>query len=136
MTTPEPPSDSKTVRVRAETHRRIMALADRLEGSADDALSHLLGESTIRIQVSDSQRHRWSESAHAAGVSLQEFIKLRVEAAIQFGSDPDTLRLIYQEVRRIARVVDARSTRRQGDPRPSTPRIPPSTDPFQGPRTP
>lgn len=110
-------SGTKTIRVSLETHKTLMDLADRLDGSADDALSHLLGSSTVRVPVSDIQRDRWSKAAHGAGVSLPEFVKMRVEAALQWGGDPGVLGTIYDQVIKICqhtgmrrRVVD-QSTR-------------------------
>lgn len=103
MATPTGSNGTKTIRVSLETHKRLMDLADRLDGSADDALNHLLGASTVRVPVSDIQRDRWSEAAHAAGVSLPEFVKMRVEAALQYGADPRGLQMIYDQVCAIAR---------------------------------
>ena len=98
-------SGTKTIRVSAETHKTLMDLAERLEGSADDALSHLLGSSTVRVPVSDIQRQRWSEAAAKAGVSVPEFVKMRTEAAIQYGADPAGLQMIYDQVCAVARHV-------------------------------
>jgi hypothetical protein len=85
-----------------------MDLADRLDGSADDALGHLLGSSTVRVPVSDIQRERWSEHAHRMGVSLPEFVKMRVEAAVQYGADPGGLQKIYDQVTEICRFLGMR----------------------------
>lgn len=92
------PVQYKTIKVSAETHRQIHDLAARLGGSADDALGHLLDASTIRVPVSDIQRERWSGAAAHAGVSLPEFIRMRVEAALTYGTDPGTLNMIYRDV--------------------------------------
>lgn len=121
MTTPD---TTKTIRVSPETHRRIFDLAERLGGTADEALARLLDESTVRIQLSETQRKRWSEAANGIGVSIPEFAMLRVEAALQFGTDPGTMQLIYNDVRRLARPVDAMSTRRPADTDASTGRPP------------
>jgi hypothetical protein len=108
---------TRTIRVSLETHKAVMDLADRLDGSADDALNHLIGASTVRVPVSDIQRQRWSRAAHDAGVSLPEFVKMRVEAALQWGGDPGVLGTIYDQIIKVCqhtgmrrRVVD-QSTR-------------------------
>jgi hypothetical protein len=105
------PSGTKTVRIKAETHKRIMDLAARLEGNADDALNFLLGESTVRVPVSDIQRKRWSDAAHEAGVSLAQFVMMRVEGALQYGADPAGLQQIYEQVKEVARFVGMRRIR-------------------------
>jgi hypothetical protein len=70
-------------------------------GTADGAIRYLLGESTVRVPVTDIQRARWTTQAEHAGVTLAEFVALRVEAAIQFGSDPAMLRQIWETTNRI-----------------------------------
>lgn len=107
MGTPTTPG-TKTIRVSLETHKRLMDLAEQLDGSADDALNHLLGVSTVRVPVSDIQRQRWANAAHASGVSLAQWVVLRVEAALQWQSDPTGLRLVYDQVLEIARHVGMR----------------------------
>lgn len=109
-TSPSPPAQPtyKTLRVDLETHEKIMRLAAHLNGSADDALRHLLGLSTVRVQVSEVQRDRWAEAAAEAGVSLPEFVKLRVESAIQFGFDPGTMGMIYAHVRALSTAAGVR----------------------------
>lgn len=108
MATPPTDNGTKTIRVRTETHKRLMDLAERLEGSADDALGHLLGASTVRVPVSDIQRERWSDAAHAAGVTLPEFVKMRVEAALQYGADQAAMGAIYNQVLEICRFLGMR----------------------------
>lgn len=96
------PTDTKTVRVALDTHTQLHDLAAQLNGTADDAVRHLLGLSTIRVPVSDIQRKRWTDSARAAGVSVDEFVKMRVEAAMEFGTDPSTIRQIWSTVNALA----------------------------------
>jgi hypothetical protein len=124
MATPPSPNSTKTIRVSIETHKRLMDLADRLEGSADDAMNHLLGSSTVRVPVSDIQHKRWSEAAHEAGVGLAEFVKMRVEGALHYGADPAGLQQIYHQVTAIARHVGMR--RRAVDPSTKMPVTPSS----------
>lgn len=95
MTTPD---NSKTARFSAYAHRALMELASDIGGTADDALRHLLGQSTIRVPVTEVQRMRWIKAGQAAGVPVDEFVRLRVEAALQVGADPATLQLIYRDV--------------------------------------
>jgi uncharacterized protein (UPF0210 family) len=87
---------TKTIRVSHQTHTAVHRLADDIKGTAEDALRHLMGQTTIRVPVSDGQRERWSAAAAAAGVSLEEFIVMRVEAAVQFGCDQNVVRQIHQ----------------------------------------
>jgi hypothetical protein len=105
MATPQNTGETKTLRVSVETHAEVHALADKLKGSADDALQHLLGMSTVRVPLSEQQRDRWIQKATEIGVTLPEFVKLRVEAAIQFGADPGTLHGIYQRVGQILELM-------------------------------
>lgn len=97
MTAPTP---QKSLRVSEEVHRAVHDLAQKINGSADDALGHLLGESTVRVPVTDRQRHRWTVAAREAGVTVDQFVMMRVEAALQFGSDPTTLKLIWERLTR------------------------------------
>lgn len=90
----EPPT--KTVRVSTQTHAALHRLADDLNGTAEDALQHLMGATTVRIPVSDAQRARWTQAAEAAGMPLSEFVAARVESAVQFGCDQKLVRQIHQ----------------------------------------
>lgn len=69
--------------------------------SVDELIASLIGMSTIRVPVSDIQRHRWEIAAQNAGLTIEQFVTMRVEAALTFGTDPGTLRLIYNEVKAI-----------------------------------
>lgn len=93
------PATTKTLRVSQETHERVHKLAEKLGGTAEDALRFLLGSSTVRVPVSDTQRRRWERAAAVQGVSLSEFVRLRVEAALAFDADPIGLHMIYEHVR-------------------------------------
>lgn len=114
MTTPD---GTKQARFTAEAHRKLMELAAQLGGTADDALRHLMGLSTIRVPVTDVQRRRWIAAAEATGVSVDEFVRLRIEACLQFGTDGVAIRQIYDGVNALCRQaglrpvpVDSRST--------------------------
>jgi hypothetical protein len=104
-TTPSPPPQptTKQLRVSLETHEKVMRLAAGIKGTADDALRALLGMSTVRVPVTDIQRARWAEAAAEDGVGLEDFVEMRVEAAVQYGFDPGTLGLIYERVNALAR---------------------------------
>lgn len=101
MDTPPVDSGIKQLRVSLDTHTRIHNLAAKLNGTADTAIRHLLGESTVRVPVSDLQRARWTFQADRAGLALPEFVALRVEAALQYGSDPAMIRQIWETINRI-----------------------------------
>ena len=100
MTTPE---GTKQARVSAEAHRRLMDLALELKGTADDALRHLLGMSAVRVPVTDIQRERWAEAARRSGVPLAEFVALRVEACLMFGTDGVAIRRMVDGVDALCR---------------------------------
>ena len=99
------PPSTKTMRVSHETHTQIMALAEKIDGTVDDAIGHLLGQSTVRVPVSDVQRGRWESAAERAGVSIEHFVSMRVEAAVQYNGDPGGLQQIYEHVAGIARAL-------------------------------
>lgn len=92
------PDNTKQARFSLEAHRALMSLAADLGGTADDALRHLLGLSTIRVAVTDSQRRRWIAQAEALGVPVDEFVRLRIEACLQFGADASAVQGIYERV--------------------------------------
>lgn len=100
------PPDTKTVRVSPDNHAKLMSLARQLDGTADDAFGYLIGESTVRVPISDVQRSRWDHAAELAGLSLAQFIVMRVEAALQYGGDPAGLQRIYERVDGIARALE------------------------------
>jgi hypothetical protein len=105
MTTPD---GTKQARLSAETHRRLMGLAAELGGTADDALRHLLGLSTIRVPVTEAQRRRWIGQAQAAGVTVEQFVELRVEAAIQYGTDAAAIQQIWHGVNQLCAAAGLR----------------------------
>lgn len=99
------PPDTKTVRVSRQTHAALHDLANRLSGragTADEAIQYLLGMSAVRVPVTDTQRARWAEYAKASGISLAQWVTLRVEAAIQYGNDPGTMHIVLDHVRALA----------------------------------
>jgi hypothetical protein len=88
-------------------------MAAGIKGTADDALRALLGMSTVRVPVTDIQRARWAQAAEEAGVSLEDFVEMRVEAALAFGFDPGTMGLIFQRVNEVAGAVGLPPMERQ-----------------------
>lgn len=100
------PTDTKTVRVSPQKHAQLMKLAREIDGTADDAIGYLLGESTVRVPIADVQRSRWDHAAELAGLSLAQFIVMRVEAALQYGGDPAGLQRIHERVDAIARALE------------------------------
>lgn len=101
MSTTDPRKGHKQLRVSDDTHNRVHNIADMLKGTADDAIRYLLGAATVRVPVTDIQRTRWAREADRAGVGLPEWVAMRVEAAIQYGTDPSTCRQIWQTVNQI-----------------------------------
>lgn len=99
------PVTYKTLKVSPETHQQVHDLAAKLGGSADDALAYLLSASTVRVPVSDIQRERWNQAAHADGMPLAEFVKMRVEAAIAYGADQYGLTLIFEHVQALTKAA-------------------------------
>lgn len=97
------PVESKTIKVSPDVHRRIHSIAAKLETTADGAIAFLLGSGTVRVPVSTTERDRWNDAAQAAGLSVEEFVKLRVEAALALGCDPG---ILHANIERIGRTVD------------------------------
>lgn len=114
------PVDNKTIKVSPEVHRRIHNIAAKLNTSADGAIAFLLGDSTVRVPVSEEQRERWNAAAETVGVPVEEFVKLRVEAAIQYTGDPQALRSIYDHVFAVAYHMGITPVRSAPLPREST----------------
>src|SRR5690348_3518649 len=111
MTTPD---TTKQARFSIEAHRRLTELAASLNGTADDALRHLLGMSTVRVPVTEIQHKRWKAAAQTAGVSVDEFIRLRVEACLQFGTDGVVIRRLVDGVDALCRNAGVPGVRNAG----------------------
>jgi hypothetical protein len=108
MSTEPVPNGTKTVRVSHEMHTQLGALADRLNGTVDDAVRYLLDRDMVRIPMAPEQRRRWQDAATGTGMKLEEFVTARVEAAIQYGSDRGTIELMYRHIRELRNEVRAR----------------------------
>lgn len=76
------PINTKTIRVQPETHETIHNMAQSLNGTADDAIRWLLNPNMVRVQCTAEQKEKWQHAADVAGMSLGEWVILRVEAAL------------------------------------------------------
>lgn len=74
-------------------------MAVRMDSNADEVLRNLL--SGTHVHLSKNQRSKWTAYADASGVSLSDWIKLRVEAAIQYGTDPGTMHAALDHLKAI-----------------------------------
>ena len=105
-------------------HARIMDLAARTGGSAEDALAHLLGESTLRVPLSPVQLARWTSVADSLGSPVEEFVRTRVESTLLAGTSEETMKQIFYRVDAIMQhfglTPSRKSTRRRSVPKPST----------------
>lgn len=100
MTTPD---GTKSAKFSPEVHSELVSLARQLNGTMDDALRHLLGMSTVRVPITDGQRARWALAASHAGLSLDQFVVMRVEACLLSGIDHDTINQIFYRVDALCR---------------------------------
>ena len=97
------PVERQSIKVSPEIHRQIHELAARQGTTAAGAIALLLGPGTVRVPVSEVERNRWTTAAQAAGLSVDEWVKLRVEAALTLGSDPG---MFARNLERIGHNVD------------------------------
>lgn len=107
MTEPLPPKSpqpqAKSLKVSEDSHRRVHDIARALNGNADDAVRSLLDPNQVRVRVTEIQRRRWQEAADEAGVSLPEFIMMRVEGALFVKGDMPLLVQMNDTVTALAR---------------------------------
>lgn len=112
MGTPSNSATTRQVRVSADTHARLSALAEDLHGSADHAIRWLLQRNdVVRVKASERQKERWSKAATAAGMPLDEFVAACTEAAVMYGTDQGTLALILQHTREVRAILRAAAQR-------------------------
>jgi hypothetical protein len=102
MTTPV---KYKSMKVSPEIHQQVHDLAERLETSADGAISHLFNSSTVRLDLTETQHARWQAYADAVGVSLAQWVVLRCEAAMQYGADKGSIGLVLDHVRALTQAA-------------------------------
>lgn len=93
--TPKQAAESKSVRVPAPVHAELSRVADHINGTMADAISFLLNPTMLRLYLTEEQRKRWQKYADANGLALWDFVVQRVEASLQYGADPGTLRRIH-----------------------------------------
>lgn len=100
MTTPD---DRKTIKISAARHAKLIELAEGTRSTVDDVLGMLVGPDTLLVQLSEQQRARWMHAARQGGMSLEEFVKARVEAALQYDADPTALYVINKNITEVLR---------------------------------
>ena len=109
---------TRHARLRPDTHYELKKITDRIGGTADDAIRHLLGNGSVRLKLTEGQFERWVDAAEQTGLTLEQFVIMRVEACLQFGTDGAAIQRILNGVDALCRSaglqprhVDARSTR-------------------------
>lgn len=96
MSTPDSQNAIKTVRVSESVHARLQNIVDTTGCSThNEAISLLLSTKTVHVHLSERQRERWEAAAADSGMTLNNFVASRVEAAMAFGVDPGSLRRIH-----------------------------------------
>ena len=118
------PDERKSMQVSPSVHEAVHTLATRLGTSADGALRHLLDMSTVRVQLSEQQRTRWTAAADEAGQSLPGWISHRIEAFLQQNPDRETINQIFYRVDMLCRQAGI-TLRTPERPRPRFPIAPP-----------
>lgn len=95
------------MQVSPSVHEAVHTLATQLGTSADGALRHLLDKSTIRVQISEQQRRRWTVAADRDGLSLSEWVSHRIEAVLAY--DPqrgqETVNQIFYRVKALCQAA-------------------------------
>lgn len=100
------PTNTKTVRVSLETHTQLTALADKLNGTVDDAVQWLfLRENLVRVPIAEERKPHWQQAATEAGLPLPEFIAAVTDAAVIYGTDRGTMLLAWNHVKEIRGLV-------------------------------
>ena len=109
------PDDRKTMQVSPSVHTAVHDLATKLGTSADGALRHLLDKSTIRVQVSELQRRRWTAAADDAGMSLPGWISHRIETVLEYAPERDreTLAQIFYRVEMLTQAAGLSGTKQR-----------------------
>lgn len=101
------PVERKSIKVSPEIHEAVHRLSTAHGVSADETIRSLLNVSTVAprlpLYLSEGQLARWSAYAEAAGMSVEDWVVARVEAAIQYGIDPGTMHDVLKYVRALTR---------------------------------
>lgn len=100
MTSPNP---LKSLKVSPDTHSRVMALARELEGTAEGAVHHLLGLDGVHVRLEPIQQRRWEAAAARIGVSVSEFVRLRIESSLHFNTTAEAVYGIHAGVHMLCR---------------------------------
>lgn len=79
----------KTLKVSPFVHEQVMELGTRLDTTASGAILHLLNDTSLAVPLEPVQRERWEAAAAEWGVSLAQFVLLRVEATLGGWMPPD-----------------------------------------------
>ena len=87
----------KSLKVSTPVHSAVHDLATRLGKTANEAISLLVDESTVRLPLSTEQHARWTAVAQAAGLPLPEWIMQQCEAGIRYGGG-ETIVQIFRRV--------------------------------------
>lgn len=95
-----PSEKTTTMRVRVETHGRIMRMAADAGGTADDVLRMLLAPTTIHVPLGAVQHKRWTKAARERGINLAQLVKNSVENIIS-STDATMLERMYYLTRAI-----------------------------------
>ena len=103
MTTPPGADGMKSAKFTPEVHAELMAVARQINGTMDDAIRYLLGMSVLRVPITPGQRARWAEAARKVGVPLDQFVAMRIEACLQFGTDGVAIMRIFDMVTELSR---------------------------------
>lgn len=100
------PVERRNIKVSPEVHARIYRLAEQLGcASADQAIDRLFGKSAVVLSLTDVQHERWQAYADAAGVPLDQWVVLRCEAAMQYGTDKGSIGMVLDHVRALTQAA-------------------------------
>lgn len=106
MTTPSTQNATKSIRVTADVHARLQRIVDTTGCQThSDAVAFLLHPGTLRVPLTPEQLARWTDFARQNGMAVADFVKARVEGAIQYGADPGALRRIHDMVYSLTRAA-------------------------------
>lgn len=104
--TPSTQNATKSIRVTADVHARLQKIVDNTSCTThSDAVALLLDPNTVRVHLEPKQLARWKDFAAQNGMKVADFVKARVEGAIQYGADPGALRRIHDMVFSLTRAA-------------------------------
>lgn len=92
MSSEEFTGNRTSISVTKETNARLRAYMHKVHAnSMEEVMQHFLGEHVLRIPMNPTVYERWAAVADDAGYDLNQWVAQRVESAITFGSDPQTV---------------------------------------------